>query len=184
MIAYGVAKLTSKFRLVSIGLLVWYLISSISVMPRSYSYFSEVIGGPSLGWKYLADSNLDWGQDILTVKRWVAANPEKHPVYILYSIPFTQFNEIGIDAQSGHAELTDSGPMAPGYWIVFRHALLESRIRWFDDHEPSERLSVTTAVFDISPTVADANRKMFEQLKMNKSTMQQALPLERLNDYQ
>ncbi len=37
--------------------------ASFSCGDRCLSYFNEIGGGPSLGWLYLADSNVDWGQD-------------------------------------------------------------------------------------------------------------------------
>jgi Dolichyl-phosphate-mannose-protein mannosyltransferase len=37
--------------------------SSLASHPRYLSYFNELGGGPKLGWLYLADSNVDWGQD-------------------------------------------------------------------------------------------------------------------------
>jgi hypothetical protein len=43
--------------------LVWLSISSLSVYPQGLSYFNEWIGGPKNGWRYLADSNVDWGQN-------------------------------------------------------------------------------------------------------------------------
>ena len=31
---------------------------------RHLSYFNELAGGPTRGWKILSDSNVDWGQDL------------------------------------------------------------------------------------------------------------------------
>jgi hypothetical protein len=45
------------------GLILWLAISSLRVYPQGISYFNEWIGGPENGWKYLADSNVDWGQN-------------------------------------------------------------------------------------------------------------------------
>ena len=43
---------------------VWLAVSSLSVYPQGISYFNEWIGGPTEGWRYLADSNIDWGQNL------------------------------------------------------------------------------------------------------------------------
>lgn len=45
-----------------------FLIESIQVFPFSLSYFNTIAGGPTGGIKYLGDSNLDWGQDLGTLK--------------------------------------------------------------------------------------------------------------------
>ena len=44
--------------------LAWLAVSSLRVYPQGISYFNEWIGGPPQGWRYLADSNLDWGQNL------------------------------------------------------------------------------------------------------------------------
>jgi len=124
--------------------------SSLSVLPRSYSYFTEVIGGPSHGWKYIGDSNFDWGQDILTVKWWLESNPDKRPAHIIYSIPLIDYRKLGIDAEEGQQSVTPNGPTRPGWWIVFARPLLATENIWFREHEPTERLSVTTSVYLVS----------------------------------
>jgi hypothetical protein len=37
---------------------------SLWIYPNGISYFNEWIGGPRNGWRYLADSNIDWGQNL------------------------------------------------------------------------------------------------------------------------
>lgn len=50
-------------RLVIAAVVVFLALSSLLVYPYGISYFNEWIGGPKNGWKYLADSNIDWGQN-------------------------------------------------------------------------------------------------------------------------
>jgi hypothetical protein len=50
---------------------LWYLASSLSIFPHYLSYFNELAGGPGNGARYLADSNLDWGQDLKGLKRYM-----------------------------------------------------------------------------------------------------------------
>lgn len=52
----------------SLALLAWFLAaahaaSSLRLHPHYIAYFNEGVGGPLQGWRYLIDSNLDWGQD-------------------------------------------------------------------------------------------------------------------------
>jgi hypothetical protein len=44
-------------------LLMLHAASSLRVYPHYLAYFNEPSGGPLNGWRYLIDSNLDWGQD-------------------------------------------------------------------------------------------------------------------------
>lgn len=53
------------------ALAAWYLFSSVSIFPHYLAYFNELVGGPGNGYKYLVDSNLDWGQDLKGLKRYM-----------------------------------------------------------------------------------------------------------------
>jgi tetratricopeptide (TPR) repeat protein len=49
------------------GLGLWYVFSTVSIFPSYLAYFNEIVG-PERGYHYLADSNLDWGQDLKRLK--------------------------------------------------------------------------------------------------------------------
>ena len=49
----------------------WYAVSVGRVHPHYLAYFNELAGGPDGGYRYLVDSNLDWGQDLKGVKPWM-----------------------------------------------------------------------------------------------------------------
>jgi hypothetical protein len=48
------------------------------------AYFNELAGGPRHGYEHLADSNLDWGQDLPSLGRWLEANRVAEPVTLVY----------------------------------------------------------------------------------------------------
>lgn len=52
-------------------LIIWQLVSVISIYPHFLSYFNEIAGGPARGHLYTVDSNLDWGQDLKRLEKWV-----------------------------------------------------------------------------------------------------------------
>ncbi len=60
------------------------VISSAAVYPHGLSYFHELAGGPKAGYRHLCDSNIDWGQDLLYLKRWCDAHPEASPLHLVY----------------------------------------------------------------------------------------------------
>jgi hypothetical protein len=60
------------------------ILSSLYVYPHSQSYFNELAGGPSNGPAHLADSNVDWGQDLLLLKRWLDHQSVSQPLYVAY----------------------------------------------------------------------------------------------------
>ncbi len=61
---------------------LWSIASSVSVYPHSLAYFNELVGGPRGGGKHLLHSNIDYGQDLLHLKKWLDAHPGARPVGI------------------------------------------------------------------------------------------------------
>ena len=54
--------------------LIWCVYGAFRIHPHQLAYFNESVGGPKNGYKYLVESNLDWGQDLLGLKRYMDAN--------------------------------------------------------------------------------------------------------------
>lgn len=46
-------------------------LSSLCAVPHQLAYFNELVGGPGEGYRYLSDSNVDWGQDLKGVKDYM-----------------------------------------------------------------------------------------------------------------
>lgn len=60
-------KRTSRSILVGI-LLLWLALEIIFIFPHYLSYYNELAGGTENGYKYVVDSNYDWGQDLKRLK--------------------------------------------------------------------------------------------------------------------
>jgi hypothetical protein len=48
--------------------------ATLAIAPHYLAYFNAVSGGPAHGSAHLIDSNLDWGQDLVGLRRWLARN--------------------------------------------------------------------------------------------------------------
>lgn len=57
-----------------IALVAAHAASSALTFPRYLSYFNALGGGPARGWHALADSNIDWGQDLGRLGAWTASH--------------------------------------------------------------------------------------------------------------
>jgi len=55
-------------------LAVTAVLPSIAYFPDYIPYFNLLAGGPENGYKYLSDSNIDWGQDLPGLKRYMDSN--------------------------------------------------------------------------------------------------------------
>jgi hypothetical protein len=58
-------------RLVVGFLAAWTIAGSLLTWPDYLAYFNELIGGPRNGYHWLGDSNVDWGQDLKELKRFM-----------------------------------------------------------------------------------------------------------------
>ena len=54
--------------------ITWYIGASTYIHPHYLAYFNEFVGGPGNGYKYLVDSNLDWGQDLKGLKAYMQSH--------------------------------------------------------------------------------------------------------------
>lgn len=63
IVSYQAKKIDQFYKAGLVGLLLWFVISSLSFYPHYISYFNELIGDRKNMYKYLADSNVDWGQN-------------------------------------------------------------------------------------------------------------------------
>jgi hypothetical protein len=109
------------------GFAAWCIAAGINSHPHSMSYFNEAVGGARGGDKYLVDSNIDWGQDLLFLKTWLDAHPEARPISLAY---YNVINPrlIGIDFdlppraptglfQNDRRYQSENGPRA-GYFAI------------------------------------------------------------------
>jgi len=72
----------AKYTIIII-LFAWYAFGTINIYPNFLSFFNESIGGPSQGYKYVNDSNLDWGQDLKRLATFVDDN-DIDKIYVDY----------------------------------------------------------------------------------------------------
>jgi len=81
------------------GLFTWLAIRSLEVYPHGISYFNSWIGGPEHGIDYLADSNVDWGQDLSALAEYIERYniPKIHVSYFGTNTVVGYFDEQRVD---------------------------------------------------------------------------------------
>ncbi|MBI1387780.1 MAG: hypothetical protein GC154_04975 [bacterium] len=100
-------------RWVFYALIAWSLFESLSLHPHYLTYFNEVIGGPRNGRFYAVDSNLDWGQDLLILKRYIREHDLGKPT-LFYFGPKTLPDAY----QVPHQILREVQPLPPGTYVI------------------------------------------------------------------
>jgi 4-amino-4-deoxy-L-arabinose transferase-like glycosyltransferase len=90
------------------------------VQPHPLAYFNELAGGPKRGAENLVDSNLDWGQDLPALKRWLDEHHVREPIAFCY---FGMASPVwhGIpcwNLPGGYVFAPPAPPPARGYLVV------------------------------------------------------------------
>ncbi|MFA6635527.1 MAG: glycosyltransferase family 39 protein [Candidatus Omnitrophota bacterium] len=123
-------------------LMVWYLVTAFWIWPDYISYFNETIGGPANGYKYLRDSNIDWGQDLPALAEYMREN-DMQEVRLMY-FGSAEPSEHGIR----YKPLEESETIFPGsnVYAISVHKL--ERVKWARYHEPDAKLGYSIFVYD------------------------------------
>jgi hypothetical protein len=114
-IGHATASLLKRSRAAGVAalLLVSHAASSMLQCPRYLSYFNFIAGGADGGWRYLVDSNIDWGQDLARLKAWVESQGE--PIHLAY-FGTADPRAYGIDAHKVfyYYDFRRESPVIPG----------------------------------------------------------------------
>lgn len=73
-----------RLAVVAVALLLLAGVSAWRIHPSYLAYTSELFGGPDRGYRLVADSNLDWGQDLARAARHVREEHQGERTYLLY----------------------------------------------------------------------------------------------------
>lgn len=136
--------------------------SSLRVHPYYTSYFNTISGGPENGWRLLGFSNIDWGQDILEVDKWLRDNPDKRPVVM-------DIDYFGMNGNLFDMETSDPPKLPKGasindvrssitetqWWIISVKKLYNlpghPGIEYLQQIEPVEKIAYAYHVYRIDP---------------------------------
>lgn len=70
--------------LVAPVLITFVAVSSLRTFPYYLPYSNEAFGGPSQTYRYLNDSNVDWGQDLRRLGQYLAEHPTDEQIWLIY----------------------------------------------------------------------------------------------------
>ncbi len=77
-------------------LLAWHAVSSARAYPNYLAYSNEFWGGPANTYKYLTDSNTDWGQQLKAVKKYLDNRGVRDCWFAYFVEPSIHFSAYGI----------------------------------------------------------------------------------------
>jgi 4-amino-4-deoxy-L-arabinose transferase-like glycosyltransferase len=91
--AWALIQRNRRWLYAVVALLVFQAVSVLHAFPAYISYTNEAFGGPANSYKYLSDSNTEWGQQLKAVKRYVDTRGIK-------ACWFAYFDQLVIDYRS------------------------------------------------------------------------------------
>jgi Dolichyl-phosphate-mannose-protein mannosyltransferase len=113
------------------ALALWVAVASWSVHPHYLVYFNELAGGPDNGWRWLIDSNQDWGQDGDRVRQVYVPSSPVH-VFVEPSGPLVGRIAVGVSN------------------LVGRDPAAAARMAWLrDNFKPIAVIGGSWKVFDV-----------------------------------
>ncbi|MFN0117331.1 MAG: hypothetical protein ACKVQC_03430 [Elusimicrobiota bacterium] len=92
---------------------VWMFWSCWNTSPWFISYFNEFIGGPRHGYKYVTDSNVDWGQGLSELGKELSLSDRENGIFLSYfgvADPHfygIRYWDVGSDTIAGHLDDSD-----------------------------------------------------------------------------
>jgi len=152
------------FKIFIILLIIWYVLSSILIYPHYLAYFNEFVGGPNNGYKYMVDSNLDWGQDLKGLKQYMAKNDIEHIKLSYFGAGSVEYYNIsytylpsplnvsffkppeGYVEECGYTEglLAVSATNLQGLYLENR-----SCYNWLKEYEPINKIGYSIFIYDL-----------------------------------
>jgi hypothetical protein len=122
----GVESVVSNMKRRDIGTVALVGLAALEfgvVYPHNLAYFNVLAGGPSNGFRYLADSNVDWGQDLERLKSWMNDRHVNHINLAYFGVAEPAY--YGIDRTDlwgttipGVAPSAMGPPRLPGYVAI------------------------------------------------------------------
>jgi len=139
-------------------MIAWLALGTLRTLPTPLIYFNELAGGPSGGYRYLVDSNLDWGQNLWELAAWMAENGEEHVRYAHYSPANPQVYGIDADFLPPDPRAVTFTPWRPepGLYAIGATVLQGpyapdiNTYAWFRAREPVVRLGDALFVYRVA----------------------------------
>ena len=135
-------------------LLLWLVAETAFAYPYYLAYFNETIGGSKNGYKYVTDSNVDWGQDLKRLKSFVDEN-NIDKIRVDYFGGGDVVHYLGSKAVIWHA---DSG-QEPGWYAIsatfiqnsLYYKITEGKpdYEWLREREPYATIGYSILIYKI-----------------------------------
>ncbi|MCB8954307.1 MAG: phospholipid carrier-dependent glycosyltransferase [Ardenticatenales bacterium] len=170
-VAVALSRLDGKPRWAAVGLAGWLGAASLLIAPHHLSFFNILAGGPDGGWRYLVDSNIDWGQDLAGLPPWMAENGvpwvylsyfgEARPDY--YGIAYRGLASFPPRLMDAGARIFYPSDPAPGVYAIsvtnLQGVLFADHdlYAWFRQRQPIAKIGYSIFLYEVPASTPPIN---------------------------
>lgn len=137
---------------------------TLRITPHFLAFFNVLAGGPERGWRWLVDSNIDWGQDLGGLKTWMDENEVDHiwlsyfgegrPEY--YGIDYTGLDSFPPRLMNPTARPFYPHDPAPGIYAISVtnlqgvHFANHDQFAWFREQQPIAHVGHSILIYEVA----------------------------------
>lgn len=126
-------------------LVIWYALAPITSFPGHLQYFNEIIGGAKNSHHFLIDSNIDWGQDLKRLKKYLI--DRNINILVLDYFGGGDPDYEGLQ----YIKLTDEQESFKGIIAISISRLLwernDGKLLWLNPNQPSDRIGNSIFIY-------------------------------------
>jgi hypothetical protein len=125
---------------------------TIRIHPHYLAFFNTISGGPASGRRYLVDSNLDWGQDLKHLKKWVDARG--NPPMCVSAFGSARWTYYGVSGAPVPATWDAGGRANLNCIVAVSATVLQGvyvepgRYQWLRERKPFDNIGYSIYLFD------------------------------------
>ncbi len=139
-------------------------LTTLRSSPHLLAFFNVLAGGPERGWRWLVDSNIDWGQDLGALKAWMDDNEVDHiwlsyfgegwPEY--YGIEYTGLDSFPPRLMNPAARPFYPHDPAPGTYAISVtnlqgvHFANHNQFAWFRQRQPIAHVGHSILIYEVA----------------------------------
>ena len=164
LIAAAISALPRRAALAAPALLFAGILSAQpAIYPDYLAYFNRFAGGPADGHRYLLDSNLDWGQDVIKLKRYMDAHGIEF-VQVAY-FGMADLNHYGIrhgglpGANEPHEIDKLDNWVAASVTDVYDVYFDQPTFHWLQRYTPAARIGWSLYLYDLRQSTIPAGKR-------------------------
>ncbi len=182
LVAAGLVNLSWAGRRVVIGGLMTLLaVESLAIYPHYLAFFNWPSGGPSKGRFWLVDSNLDWGQDLKRLKRYLDSHGIQEVAlhyfgtaptdyYGIRSVPAPRTSEVGNPPRF-------DGVVAVSVTALHGITVPPEDFAWLRDREPAARIGYSIHIYDFRKNKDSRQATKWGQSRIGRKVTFTRLPI-------